>query len=129
VEQIAKESAGTHELMGKLDDMAGTMEDVAKDLEKAKLDDEVLERQEKILTRMLDSQRSMRRRDYKRERMSETAGDVKALAPQNFEGETDETQAILRMIQRAMQEKGPAEYEELIRQYFRALSRKVREGQ
>ena len=31
------------------------------------------------------------------------------------------------MIRRAMQEKGPREYEELIREYFRALSEKVRE--
>jgi hypothetical protein len=33
------------------------------------------------------------------------------------------------MIQRGMREKGPAEYEELIRRYFRALSEKAREGE
>lgn len=125
--QIADEASGTHELMGKLDDLAGKMEDIAKQLDEGKLDRELMERQEQILTRMLDSQRSMRERDYKRERTSTAAGDVKALAPDTWKEQVNDTEILLKMIQRGMQEKGPAEYEELIREYFRALSEKARE--
>jgi hypothetical protein len=127
MKQIAEESQGTHELMGKLDDLAGSMEDVAKDLDQGKLDRELVDRQEQILTRMLESQRSMRERDYKKERSSTPAGDVKALTPDAWRREATDEEVLLRMIQRAMREKGPAEYEELIREYFRALSEKVRE--
>jgi hypothetical protein len=127
VKQIAEEAGGTNELMGKLDDLSGKMEEIAKDLEDGKLDNELVERQEQILTRMLDSQRSMRERDYKKERTSATAADVKALAPSVWEEGINDTETLLKMIRRAMREKGPAEYEELIRQYFRALSEKARE--
>jgi len=127
MKQIAEESRGTHELMGKLDDLAGKMEEAARDLDEGKLDRELIDRQQQIVTRMLDSQRSMRERDYKKERASTTAGDVKALAPDTWREEIDDREVLLRMIRRGMQEKGPAEYEELIREYFRALSEKARE--
>jgi hypothetical protein len=129
VRQIAEEAKGTNELMGKLDDLSGKMEEIAKDLEAGELDSELLERQEQILTRMLDSQRSMRERDYKKERTSETAADVRALAPGAWNEQVTDNEKLLEMIRRAMREKGPAEYEELIRQYFRALSEKTREKQ
>jgi hypothetical protein len=129
MQQIAEESQGTHELMGKLDDLADKMEEAARDLDEGKLDRDLIDRQEEILTRMLDSQRSMRERDYKKERSSTAAGDVKALAPDAWQKEIGNQEVLLRMIRRAMQEKGPAEYEELIRLYFRALSEKARETQ
>lgn len=128
MKQTADESRGAHELMGDLDDLAREMENVAADLDAGKLDRELIERQERILTRMLDSQRSMRERDYKKERSSTAAGEVRALAPGERPGNVDDEEVLLRMIRRAMQEKGPAEYEELIRQYFRALSERLREA-
>lgn len=129
VEQIGAESQGTNELMGKLDDIAGAMEQIAKDLEEGRLDRDIIDRQERIFTRLLDSQRSMRERDYKKERTSTTAGAVAPLAPGTREGRSDDREVLLRTIRRAMQEKGPAEYEDLLRLYFRALSEKAREGQ
>jgi hypothetical protein len=52
---------------------------------------------------------------------------VKALGPDPWREEIDNEEVLLRMIRRGMQEKGPAEYEELIREYFRALSERARE--
>jgi hypothetical protein len=127
MKQIAEESRGAGEALGKLDDIAGSMEEVARDLEQGKLDRELVDRQDRIVTRMLDSQRSLRERDYKQERASTPAGDVDALAPEKWREEIGDEEVLLRMIRRAMQEKGPREYEELIREYFRALSEKVRE--
>jgi hypothetical protein len=127
MKQIAEESRGARDALGKLDDLAGSMEDVARDLDEGKLDRDLVDRQEHILTRMLDSQRSMRERDYKKERSSTAAGDVGALAPEKWREEVGDEEVLLRMIRRAMQERGPKEYEELIREYFRALSEKVRE--
>ena len=107
MKQIAEESRGARDALGKLDDIAGSMEEVARDLDEGKLDRELVDRQERILTRMLDSQRSMRERDYKKERSSTAAGDVKALAPEKWREEIGDEEVLLRMIRRAMQEKGP----------------------
>ncbi len=125
--QIAEEGGGTGEIMGRLDDVTRQMEEMAKDLEEGRLTDELVQRQERILTRMLESQRSMRERDYKKERSSTTAADLKALAPDAWSPGDERSEVLLRMIRKGMQEKGPAEYEDLIRQYFRALSEKARE--
>lgn len=128
LEQIAEESSGSGELLGRLDDVADEMEEVAERLERGELDRELLDREERILSRMLESQRSVQRRDYKRERVSTTAGDLRALDPGTLEAADDDTEMLLEMIRRGMREKGPEEYEELIRLYFRALSKRAREG-
>ena len=49
------------------------------------------------------------------------------LAPERWREEIGDEEILLRMIRRAMQEKGPREYEELIKGDFRALSEKARE--
>ena len=41
-------------------------------------------------------------------------------------GREEHAEAILEQIRDAMRERGPVAYEELIRAYFRALSRQVR---
>jgi hypothetical protein len=127
LERVLEESRGTGELLGRLDDVGGEMAEVADLLERGALDERLLEREERILSRMLESQRSLARRDYKRERISRTAGDVGAVplawAPES-EGAAE---LVLETIRRSMRQKGPAEFEELNRFYFRALSRKVRE--
>lgn len=129
LEQILAESLGAGELLGRLDDVADEMEEIARKLERGELDNELVDREERILSRMIESQRSMQRRDYKRERTSRTAGDVQALPSESMRVGEDDREVLLKMIRRAMQEKGPDEYEELIRLYFRALSKQVRERQ
>lgn len=125
--QVAAESRGAKEILGSIDDIAEQMSELASRLEEGRLDEDTIERQERILTRLLDSQRSMRERDYKRERRSITAGDVPALAPAESVPAVDDREILLRMIRRGMQERGPAEYEDLIKAYFRAISERLRE--
>ncbi len=127
MEQITEESRGARRQLGRLDDLAGEMEGIAERLGRGELDGELLDREERILSRMLESQRSLQRRDYKRERASTTAGEYRALAPGPLGRQPGEAEILLEMIRRGMQERGPAEYEELIRRYFRALSKRVRE--
>jgi hypothetical protein len=123
--QILEESGGGEGMLGRLDDIGSEMEEIAGSLEEGSLDRELIDREERILSRLLESQRSLNRRDYSRRRTSRTAGDVTANEPgPRTPGE--EREIILEMIRRGMREKGPAEFEELNRLYFRALSRKVR---
>jgi hypothetical protein len=127
MKQIADESEGKGELLGRLDDLAEEMEEVARRLEEGELDDELLDREQRVLSRMLESTRSIHRKDYKRERVSTSAGDIEPMEPGTAEKDAGRRELLIEMIRRAMQEKGPVEYEELIRLYFRALSKHVRE--
>ncbi|MBN1885512.1 MAG: hypothetical protein JW876_08325 [Candidatus Krumholzibacteriota bacterium] len=125
--RAAEESRGAGELLGRLDDLADEMADAAGRIERGRLDEELLDRQERIVSRMLESQRSLERRDYTRERRSAPAGDLPAEAPPPVVPGDETAEALLEQIRSAMREKGPVGYEELLRLYFRALSRKVRE--
>lgn len=126
LERTLEESRGAGELLGRLDDLGDEMLEVAERLDRGELDDRLLEREERILSRMLESQRSLAQRDYKQERVSRTAGDVGAIPAPGRIARESETDLLLEMIRKSMRDRGPAEFEELNRFYFRALSRKVR---
>jgi hypothetical protein len=129
LEEIVEEARTARQQLGRLDDLGEEMIDLAERLDRGELDDGLIEREERILSRMLESQRSLARRDYKRERTSRAAGEVAATAPDRLAEEAQEAGLILESIRRGMMEKGPAEYEQLIRLYFRALSKKVRSNE
>ncbi|MCK4538397.1 MAG: hypothetical protein KAV42_06325 [Candidatus Krumholzibacteria bacterium] len=129
IDQIAEESRGTNELLGRLDGLGDEMEALAERLERGELDRDTIEREEKILSRMLESQRSLNRRDYSRKRVSRPGEDMVPAEADPIVPGGDDAALILEKIRRAMRGRGPAEYEELIRAYFRALSGKVRDEQ
>ena len=87
---------------------------------------ETVDRQKRILSRLLDAQRSLRRRDHTRERMSRTARDFARTAPGELPPNVARvTQELREDLLRAMQKGYPTEYRELIRAYFRGLSEDV----
>ena len=129
LQQILEEGGGgSQQMLGDLSDLGGEMEEIARSLERGELDSELLEREERVMSRLLESQRSLNRRDYSRRRESRAGGDLRALDPGPRRYAPDERELLLDRIRRAMREKGPAEYEELNRLSFRALSGKARES-
>jgi hypothetical protein len=127
LQQILEESGGSQQMLGDLGDLGEEMDRIAQSLERGDLDRELLEREERVLSRLLESQRSLNRRDYSRRRESRTGADLRAADPGRGAYEPEDREVLLDRIRRAMREKGPAEYEELNRLYFRALSGKARE--
>jgi hypothetical protein len=97
------------------------MEAVTRSLEDGALDENVVNREQRILSRLLDAQRSINTRDYEKERRSVTAEDVfsKSL---DVHAKKPLTQSLREEIRRAMQLKAPGEFEDLIKLYFRALA-------
>ena len=126
--QILEEGRGSQQMLGDLSDVGGDMEEIARSLERGELDSELFQREERVLGRLLESQRSLNRRDYSRRRESRTGADLRAVDTGPGAYAPDEREVLLDRIRRAMREKGPAEYEELNRLYFRALSGKARES-
>jgi len=119
--QIQESLENERRAPGQLEKAIEDMEAVVESLRQGSLDDDLVNRQQRILSRMLDAERSVHTRDYEKERESMTADEVfsKTLGRRP---ESADAQTLRDEIQRAMQLKAPGEFEELIRMYFRALA-------
>lgn len=119
--QIQESMKQERQGVGKLDRAVEDMEAVTEALKNGQINDDVVNKQQRILSRLLDAERSVNTRDYEQKRESHTAQDVfsKSLGRR---GDSASAQSLRDEIQRAMQLKAPGEFEELIRLYFRALA-------
>jgi hypothetical protein len=120
VEDLAKEFGGRNEILGRLDDLAEEARKVVDDLRRQKVSPETVRRQERILTRMLNAQKSMRRRDYSQRRKSRPGEDYDVTPPPELSlGDREQLMRDLLYRKRGYY---PPEYEELIRAYLRLIS-------
>lgn len=128
--RLAREFGDRREILGRLDDTVDEMEKTVAEMERSGASQETIDRQKRILSRLLDAQRSLRRRDYTRERRSRPgeayAREAPGALPENL---TKATRELREDLLRAMQREYPPEYRELIRAYFEGLSKDLaREG-
>ena len=121
--RLAKEFGDRREILGRLDDTVEEMERTLAEMERSGASQETVDRQKRILSRLLDAQRSMRRRDYTRRRASESGRDYSRTVPGALpESVTRVAQELREDLLRAMQQGYPSEYRELIRAYFERLT-------
>ncbi len=100
-----------------IDEMAKTEEA----LYQYKVDRQLIERQRMILSRLLDAQKSIRKEDYEKRRKSKPGEDFLVQeGPEALPENLGEDQ-LRELIQRALRESYPKEYEFYIREYFRNL--------
>ena len=129
-ERLAELVEEAAEMLGSLQNVAEEMADVERKLEQGTLNDDVIEQQERIVTRMLDSLKSLQKRDVGKKRKAEVAKrpttppqDVPPLHPELLkivrELETNPNAKELENI--------PFQYREQLRQYFKALSQKIQQ--
>ena len=120
-QQIQNSLENNEELLGRLDKTLETMDEVIRDFEQGSVSDRTLQLEERIISRLLDAQRSVNTRDYEKTRRSETAEDI--FSKKLNQGSSEQSAKTLReAIQKAMKLKAPGEFEDLIRLYFRALA-------
>ncbi len=126
LEQLAREAAGSGNLskmLGDLRSIAEEMREVQTDLAQGDVNPETLRKQERILSRLLDSQRSARERDFESRRRSETGTNVVRAGPGPLDLSTQEGKDRLRRdLLRALEEGYAKEYQDLIKKYFDLLS-------
>lgn len=127
LEQLAKEAKEMGEyskLLGDLDRIAKDMIEVETDLEQGNINPETLRKQERILSRLLDSQRSMRERDYEKRRRAEVARDYRRTTPADIDLTNQENKNRIREeLLKTLEEKYSKDYEELIKRYFEELDK------
>ncbi|MDZ7314536.1 MAG: hypothetical protein ONB24_00285 [candidate division KSB1 bacterium] len=124
METLAREAAGMREILGSLDKIAEDMKKVEEDLFSQQITRDTIQRQNRILSRMLDAQKSVNEREFSRERQAETA---KAFTPQNagkLPSDLGEHSDELRQnLLRAKQEGFSRDYLQIIEQYLNILIR------
>jgi hypothetical protein len=126
VKQMLKETlekfGDRSDVAGNLENLAEEMEEVIETLKNEQASEEIIRRQERILSRLLDAQRSVKRRDYSRRRQARSGQDVFRQSPG---GEAAEDFKVLERLRRdilRIGEEGYArDYQALIRRYFEAL--------
>ncbi len=127
-ERLAERAEQMAQMLGSLEGVAEDMTEVERALQQGELDEQVLNRQEQILTRMLDSLKSLQKRDVGKQRKGEVAKtpetsvqEVPPLHPELLE--------IVRKLETTPNAKElediPFQYREQLRQYFKALSQKT----
>lgn len=120
----AKSSGQSKTLAANLDKMLEQMEEVVKDMQTQKLNDDVVQKQEHILSRMLDAQKSVNERDYEKNRESFTGKNIVRSSPANLNLSSEQGKNKLKdELNKAVQEGFSKDYEELIRKYYEALQK------
>ncbi|MFA4838437.1 MAG: DUF4175 family protein [Candidatus Neomarinimicrobiota bacterium] len=114
--------------MGDLGGIAKEMEDVIKELQSNQLMRKTLDRQQRILSRLLDAQKSLRTQGFKDERKSKTGEEVARRKPGVLPNDRGERRSVLQEnLEKALKDGYSKENEEIIRRYFESLSDEVSE--
>ena len=107
---------------GTMEKIGEDMDEIIQDFKNKKITRETIERQEQILSRMLDNQKSLTQKDYSNKRQSKTGG-------QNlYDGDLildpelgDKNLLLINAMESAMDEGYSNEYNKIIRNYFLKL--------
>lgn len=128
LEQLAQEAQSAaggqaqNRVLGDLDQIAKDMKDVVKDLEDNNIKPETIQRQEKILARMLDASRSINKRDYDERRQSSPGHEVITKSPKELNltnTGSEQDQELLKLIRQNF----PPEYQKVILRYYEIVKK------
>lgn len=119
-----RESGGTKKnMLGDLERAAKEIDEVLTDMRSGQLTPETLQRQEKILSRLLDAVRSQRERDFEKERESKPGTDVVRQSPGDLKFRDEAESPAVRDLLRSREQGYSKDYEYMIRKYFEALGK------
>ena len=123
LEQMLQSMGGSQPgLTSSLEGLLDEMKAVEEDLSKMNVTREVVQRQESILSHLLDAQRSIRQQGFKEERESESGKAFEFREKPRLPEDKGERNRLLREeLMRALKQGYPAEYEQMIRDYFQRL--------
>jgi hypothetical protein len=109
--------------MGKaFEPLSSEMEEMANNLERGMLDKNLIERQQKVLDRLLEAESAIREGDVSRKRRSEPGIYVspgKISLPENL---GEEKKTLRELLEKRIKEPYPEEYKKEIEKYFRKLT-------
>lgn len=119
LERILHEFPEAEKLLGNLEDVKKDIEEVLNKLDKGVIDEEVIRKQERILSRLLDAQKSVHQRDFSKKREAQTPQEQFYEVPDTLYIETQSIQ--IKDILKAINENYPEEYHRLIKEYLQRI--------
>jgi hypothetical protein len=125
LEQLSREAANRGELskmLGDLNQIAREMMEVQSDLSRGDVQSETIQRQERIVSRLLDAQRSARERDFEKRRKADVGLNVRRGSPPGLL-QKDLQGRPRRDLLKELDAGYTRDYQELIRRYFEAMER------
>jgi hypothetical protein len=127
VEQLNREaqaSAEREKILGDLERITQEMKEVVTNLEQNQVNPETIQKQERILSRLLDASRSLRERDFEKRRRAQTGNQIVRRGPAELDPSVLDTQTKLREdLLKAIEQGYVKDYQELIRKYFEELQK------
>ncbi len=100
------------------------MDEVIDDFRRKQVDRETHERQQRILSRMLDSQKSLTQKDYSEKRKSNTGEQLIYSGPSGLPEDMGERETlIMNAMESALQKGHSKEYQDMMKKYFRQLQK------
>jgi hypothetical protein len=123
LEQIARDEEAHRELLGRMDQLQRDMEAAEEVMRAGRADADLEEKQQRILSRMLDAQRSIHRRDFDPEREARRGEDVARRAPGELPAELLRESDRLRLdLMKIENDRYPPRYRAFIESYLRSLN-------
>lgn len=119
--QLSRERSMENEAMGDLEKVAEQMQETIEELQQNRLSRRTAQRQQQILTRLLEASRSMQERGRERKRESQSADQIGRQSPDELSA-SEQADQLRRDLIRALERGYAPDYEELIRRYFELLS-------
>lgn len=126
INREAMEAGRSKSLAGSLEKTIEEMRALVSEMERNPAGTEIIKRQEKILTRMLDSQRSLTEKDFEKERESKTGGVFNAVSPGPMDLSKEKRSKYEEELIRALKDEYRKDYEQLIKRYLELLEKKER---
>ncbi|MBC8043396.1 MAG: hypothetical protein IAF08_08110 [Rhizobacter sp.] len=108
--------------LGNMDKVAEEMEEAAKQLEQQKPSRELVKRQQQILSRMLESTKSLKEREKEERREANTGKNLSKKSPAEVSLEAKRSR-LQEAINKLREQGYSEEYEKLIRRYFEQLEK------
>ncbi len=123
LQELMKEaelSGNRSKILGDMNKIAEEMKEVVSDLESGNLNEETIRKQDRILSRLLDAQRSIHERDFEKQRESRPGQNITRQSPAELKIEEDK-EKLFQDLLKSIRENYHKDYEALIKKYFELL--------
>ena len=121
----AKEAGESKKIAADLEQILDEMKEVISGMNTKKIDDNLIQKQDKILSKLLDAQRSMNERDFEKNRESISGKDFNIDSPGELIFMDYQENDILREeLIKSFQSGFSKDYQDIIRKYFESLNNK-----
>ncbi|HEU4724045.1 MAG TPA: DUF4175 family protein [Candidatus Eisenbacteria bacterium] len=119
---MQKMGEGGGKPLGNMGDVAEEMKGVEQDLRAGRLGEDTVNRQQRILSRLLDAPRSVEKRDYSRKRMSRPGVDVVRSSPGALSPELLKARpSLASLLAKGSRDPVTAKYRALVDEYLESL--------